>query len=243
MKENKRYLKCKYLDAGMDGMLCSKNLCTTCKEFNGEKCSNFISKNRYIEANKKMLEVDTIEKAELIANLLDGNQKRMEVQIPKFNPDVWKKDTKLEKQIEEMSVDKEMIEEMKQDLIKIRTNLRGCYLPQCFGAYENAMAQDLIDLNYRKIPDGSVVLTEMQYNALLSKQSTVISIDEQLKKEFEYELKQARKKTAKEILNKIMSVETEEEKWLKNEPFVRYVKKMLDKIEELAKQFGVEIKE
>ena len=36
-KENKRYLNCKYLDAGLDGMLCSKNLCTKCKELNGEK--------------------------------------------------------------------------------------------------------------------------------------------------------------------------------------------------------------
>ena len=47
MKENKRYLNCKYLDAGMDGMLCLKEgLCTTCKEFNGEqKCKDFISIN------------------------------------------------------------------------------------------------------------------------------------------------------------------------------------------------------
>lgn len=90
MKDNKRYLTCKYLDAGMDGMLCSRSLCTTCKEFNGEKCSNFISKNRYVEANKRILEVDTIEKAELITNLPDGSQKRTEVQIPKFNPNLWK---------------------------------------------------------------------------------------------------------------------------------------------------------
>ena len=40
----KRYLDCKYLDAGMDGMLCSMDLCTTCKEFNGENCSNYVSK-------------------------------------------------------------------------------------------------------------------------------------------------------------------------------------------------------
>ena len=40
----KRYLDCKYLDAGMDGMLCSMDLCTTCKRFNGENCSNYVSK-------------------------------------------------------------------------------------------------------------------------------------------------------------------------------------------------------
>lgn len=42
IKEEKRYLTCKYLDAGMDGMLCSKSLCSTCKEFNGEKCKDYI---------------------------------------------------------------------------------------------------------------------------------------------------------------------------------------------------------
>lgn len=141
--ENKRYLNCKYLDAGMDGMLCSRSLCTTCKEFNGEKCSNFISKNRYVEANKKMLEVDTIEKAELIANLLDGNQKRMEVQIPKFNPDVWKKDTKLEKQIEEMSVDKEMIEELAHNLY--------CKQDEYNMSNPFEIAKCVIDLGYHKI--------------------------------------------------------------------------------------------
>ena len=37
-----RYINCKYLDAGMDGMLCSKSLCTTCKEFSGETCNEFV---------------------------------------------------------------------------------------------------------------------------------------------------------------------------------------------------------
>ena len=46
MKENKRYLNCKYLDAGMDGMLCSMSLCTTCKEFNGEKCDYYTAKDK-----------------------------------------------------------------------------------------------------------------------------------------------------------------------------------------------------
>ena len=44
MKNNERYLNCRYLDAGMDGMLCSRSLCTTCKEFNGEKCDYYTSK-------------------------------------------------------------------------------------------------------------------------------------------------------------------------------------------------------
>ena len=92
--------------------------------------------------------------------------------------------------------EKEMIKEMANDLYASAN---------CSLTYESDyiyVSRDLYSAGYRKIPEGSVVLTEMQYNALLSKQSTVISIDEQLKKEFEYELKQARKETAKEILRK-----------------------------------------
>lgn len=53
MKENKRYLNCKYLDAGMDGMLCSMSLCMTCKEFNGEKCKDYISKDNLSKKEKQ----------------------------------------------------------------------------------------------------------------------------------------------------------------------------------------------
>lgn len=85
---------------------------------------------------------------------------------------------------------------------------------------------------YRKIPEGSVVLTEMQYNALLSKQSTVISIDEQLKKEFEYELKQARKETAREILKELYGqIDEKTPKWVETQVKMK------------AKQFGVEVEE
>lgn len=48
-----RYLNCKYLDAGMDGMLCSMDLCTTCKEFKGEKCSYYMPKNKSEEKEKQ----------------------------------------------------------------------------------------------------------------------------------------------------------------------------------------------
>lgn len=51
--KNERYLNCKYLDAGMDGMLCSMDICTTCKEFNGENCSYFTPKN---EVEQKEIE-------------------------------------------------------------------------------------------------------------------------------------------------------------------------------------------
>lgn len=46
MKDRKRYLNCKYLDAGMDGMLCSQELCKTCTEFLGGKCPYYTPINK-----------------------------------------------------------------------------------------------------------------------------------------------------------------------------------------------------
>lgn len=158
--ENKRYLNCKYLDAGMDGMLCSKKLCTTCKEFNGEKGSNFISKNRYVEANKRILEVDTIEKAELITNLPDGGQKRTEVQIPKFNPDLWKKDTKQEKQIEEMILD---MFDYARTLVNIKTAKEDSVFINTYKETLKGYAKYLINKNYCKIPEDAVVVPKDEY--------------------------------------------------------------------------------
>lgn len=56
---DKRYLNCKYLDAGMDGVLCSnEGLCATCKEFKGEKCSYYTPKNK-MKDKEKQFETDT----------------------------------------------------------------------------------------------------------------------------------------------------------------------------------------
>lgn len=59
--QKKIYLDCKYLDAGMDGMLCSMDMCTTCKEFNGEHCSYFKLKENLDEIEQK--EIEQIAKA------------------------------------------------------------------------------------------------------------------------------------------------------------------------------------
>ena len=139
---------------------------------------------------------------------------------------------------------KEMIEEMKQDLIKIRTNLRGCYLPQCLGAYENAMAQDLIDLNYRKIPEGSIVLSakdiETTCKHCRSKYYKIIEeleeqrdrqayIAEDLIQEKHRWTEQARKETAKEIYLEMIG------------EFEPYIATEIAK--EIAKKYGVEVEE
>jgi hypothetical protein len=40
----KRYLNCKYLDAGMDGMLCERTPFMTCREFDGSLCPDYQAK-------------------------------------------------------------------------------------------------------------------------------------------------------------------------------------------------------
>ena len=79
-KVKKRYLDCKYLDAGMDGMLCSKSLCTTCKEFNGEKCKDYISKNQSKEKRCEYCKDYTLEGLPIISNC-DPLFERFDAQI------------------------------------------------------------------------------------------------------------------------------------------------------------------
>ena len=104
-----------------------------------------------------------------------------------------------------------------------------------------AYAEAYFNAGYPKIPESSIVLTEMQYNALLSKQSTVISVDEQLKKEFEYELKQTRKETAEKYFNAVIEMLKEVKQFetidIKDLVFLH------EKNKEYAKQFGVGVEE
>ncbi len=51
-----------------------------------------------------------------------------------------------------------------------------------------------------------------------------------------------RKEIAKEILNEILFVESVEG-WEENEQLVKFSNKIVDKIEELAKKYGVEVEE
>ena len=44
MNKKERYLNCKYLDAGMDGMLCERAPFRTCLEFNGDSCPYYQAK-------------------------------------------------------------------------------------------------------------------------------------------------------------------------------------------------------
>lgn len=63
MGKNKNYLNCRFLDAGMDGMLCSKEGYSTCKAFHGQKCS-------YLSEQSKTVKQYTKEEISEIANTL-----------------------------------------------------------------------------------------------------------------------------------------------------------------------------
>ena len=101
--------------------------------------------------------------------------------------------------------------------------------------YENALrgyATFLFNAGYRKIHENEVVLTQDELHERLN---NVYDVGIESGKEV------GSKVTAEKILNEIMSTKTEDENWSKNEPFVCFVNKVLDKCEELAEQFGVRI--
>ena len=124
------------------------------------------------------------------------------------------------------------VEEMANDLKKIKFDLKGCFVPQYVGVYEDITARELHDLGYRKIHENEVVLTQDELHERLN---NAYDVGVESGKEV------GSKATAEKILNEIMSTKTEDKNWSNNEPFVRFVNKVLDKCEELAKQFGVRI--
>lgn len=64
--------------------------------------------------------------------------------------------------------------------------------------------------------------------------------EKNMKSVLEIEKENIRKETVKEILNEILFVESVEG-WEENEQLVKFGNKIVDKIEELAKKYGVEI--
>ena len=104
----------------------------------------------------------------------------------------------------------------------------------------NDIAEDLIKQNYLKIPEGSVVLTEKEYTKLktyetLQKVRDDMGLDYSHGREEGYA--KARKETAKEILQAIGDIETG------NGLHTYTIMFIYKKVQELAKQYGVELQE
>lgn len=92
--QKKRYLDCKYLDAGMDGMLCSMDMCTTCKEFNGEHCSYFKLKENLDEIEQKEIEQIAREIAKRDCYLYDKCPKEHKHNCISLNPAIMLESSK-----------------------------------------------------------------------------------------------------------------------------------------------------
>lgn len=105
-------------------------------------------RNRYIEANKEMLEVDTPEKAEIIKNLPDNNKEYTNIEKPKFNPALWR------------DKEKQIIEELANDIYGSKS---------CDTSFEEnckLLAYDLVTLGWIKLNENSVVLSKAKYEML-----------------------------------------------------------------------------
>lgn len=124
-----------------------------------------------------------------------------------------------------------------------------CTYPQCIhhniiGECANTecqtvdFAENLYKQGYRKVPEDSVVLLKEEYNALLSEQKRLKEIINRIP--CGYELKEkTRKATAREFVNTIYWKAVKHIKGKdKSECFIEI---SFDKLDEIAKQFGVEI--
>ena len=124
------------------------------------------------------------------------------------------------------------IEELTKDIVRIA------------GLDVYGKAEELIKQGYQKVDkDKQIVLSREEYEILLSNadnafQDGLNESRELYKQEVETEI---RKETAREILKELLFVESVEG-WQENEQLVEFGNKIVDKIEELAKQYGIEIR-
>ena len=108
----------------------------------------------------------------------------------------------------------------------------------CFGMEEDCdlhcnfgrTLEKLSEAGYRKVDKDSIVLTPNQ-KICMERDWYYLGV--------EY----GRNEAADKIIHDLMNIEAEDESWMENQMFVNYINKIVDKLEELAKQFSVEIKE
>ncbi len=107
----------------------------------------------------------------------------------------------------------------------------GKYSCQCI-----AIAEELINQGYRKIDEGAVVLTKEEYESLKNESADIAKDYQEMAKFYDEkceELDQARKETAKEILQELYDA-------CKDDTYGQVVVDF-SALESLAKQYGVEV--
>lgn len=138
--------------------------------------------------------------------------------------------------------DKEMIEEMAKMIEKAKQHIWASVRTQAededYLWHSRAIAEHLMLQGYRKIPEDSVVLSKEEYTRLkLARDicchdlfiATKQSHEEGYKRGYEKGKYEARKETAEKIIA-----------MLKQPPYIDFIESWV--LDELAKQFGVEIK-
>lgn len=129
--------------------------------------------------------------------------------------------------------DKEMIEEMAKSMCSSYESGKGCKTCPTNWCYADECATMAYYNGYRKIPENAVVLTREEIEHPTRVDAIEFFINHNAK---------VRKETAREILNEILLIKGADG-WQENEQLVEFVNKLANKIEELAKEYGVEIKE
>lgn len=92
-----------------------------------------------------------------------------------------------------------------------------------------------------QLPEGAVVLSKEEWAGLQGKAWASTFKDAEIL-QLKEELIQVRKETVEKILKEILFVKGIKG-WQENKQLVEFGNKIVDKIEELAKQFGVEVEE
>ena len=141
--------------------------------------------------------------------------------------------------------DKEMIEEMAKDFKSYLPS--AWYNDKCVNGEVYSMVKHAYEDNYRKLPKDSVMLSREEYNALLLEQKRLKEMVDRISCGYALE-----KETAKKIFTKIFedfnidcgtfSINMSRKKYM-NAQLEQTVTALRKRFLQLAKQFGVEIKE
>ena len=100
-------------------------------------------------------------------------------------------------------------------------------------------AEKLFEQGYRKIPEGSLVVTNNNAEEL----ANAIATSPQMQSVMGNLIKIWQKEAAEKIIHDLMNIKIKDMSWQENKQLVEFGNKIVDKLEELAEQFGAEIKE
>lgn len=139
-----------------------------------------------------------------------------------------------EKQIEEMAID------LEEEFVLCGT-LSNCGTKKCSRCY----AKYLYEQGYRKIPEGSVVLTKEEFNEF--RQTIITQSQEYTKRcnEMNDKIINARKQAVKEVIEKIneklctFTLENNSPEYL--EGYTDAIEEICGRLYEVAKEFGVKL--